>query len=450
MFRRHVLRSLSSLFIVVVLVSSAIAKGPDLRIGIMGDQTGTYDLDQSYAIMQNAADRFAEQDFDVIIHVGDLVESITGITDSASYADRFQRARSIMDGIGTDWYMAAGDHDVNPPKFKPMSEDRSRERWFKALMADAGYPVADKLYYSVDVEGYHFIFLYSLENLHTDPRWGNVFQNRISTEQFDWLKSDLEQNRKARGIVVVVHHPMWYTWMNWAPIHQLLREYPVALVVAGHFHYDQDEGELDGIRYIVMGSTGGVVKDCDAASGGAQEYGILELKKGKVQSITLHEVETDSILELTPRHSMDRIQAISSMISNAWMDESLGLVGGQVVNTADNQPANRFDLESLGNPIDLPLSLMVTSDSPLLQNPMWNMGETIPATAPITVKAGYNVDFANTSRVGQWFPYTPLWAAEIVGADSNATSIGIRIEASFTDTRTRSLRSQIAYPLRTQ
>ncbi len=303
--------------------------------------------------MQQAVITLARHRPDVVLHIGDMVESVSGIDDYSHYRQNFERAVHILQQLPCPWYLTAGDHDVVPPVFKPASEDRSRVKWFQDLSCASGLPMREHLYYSFDVKGYHFISLFSLENLHTDPRWGPIFLNHFSQAQIDWLKKDLHAHRKAKGIVVFLHQPHWYVWSNWFEIHQILREYPVAGVIAGHYHYDQDDGVIDGIHYVVIGSTGGAVKKTDVHSGGGYQYGLISLKGNRFTGIQLFDVATNSPLEFTPRRSMDRIQAISCMLDNLYMDETIFQQNGYLMYQVAERKYDTLryiGLESLANP----------------------------------------------------------------------------------------------------
>ena len=217
------------LFIVLSLFSCEQA---EITIGIVGDQFGSYNADQSYLIMQKSVNKMANYHPDILLHVGDMVESVRDINTFKEYESNFIIAAKIMNSINKPWILAVGDHDVVPPDYQVCSTDRSREKWFTECWQQYKPKGNTKLYYSRDVKEYHFISLYSLENLHTDPRWGSIFLNKINTEQLSWLKSDLEQNKHSNGIIVLIHHPQWYVWSNWMEIHNLLRDYPVIAVIA--------------------------------------------------------------------------------------------------------------------------------------------------------------------------------------------------------------------------
>lgn len=61
-------------------------------------------------------------------------------------------------------------------------------------------------------------------------------------------------------------------------MHQLLKEHGVTAVFAGHFHYDQDDGELDGVHYRVIGATGATIKNANRNAGGMHQVVVLTLE----------------------------------------------------------------------------------------------------------------------------------------------------------------------------
>ena len=267
--------------------------------------------------------------------------------------------------------------------------------------------------------------------------------------------NDLRSHKNDRGIVIVIHQPQWYAWSNWSKVHRILREYPVAGVIAGHFHYDQDEGTIDGIRYMVIGATGGSVKDCDRNSGGSHQFAVLTLDGDTFTAVNLYDVETGESLEFTPRASMDRIQSVSTMIANLRSDESLSLVDGGIFSSSGGgkpEPVSEIGLESLMNPIDLPLEIEISSAGELFVNTYWN-GATgpLPGDSPFVLAPGERVGWANYSNSGQWRRPPPLWVGEIAAGKlqgGGAQSVDMNIKVSFTDEKPRWIRDTIRFPLR--
>jgi hypothetical protein len=332
---------------------------------------------------------------------------------------------------------------VNPPFFSPG--DETTRRLFQSLYA----PARDHLYYSFNSHGYHFIALSSQESPNADPRWGVVFRSHISPEQFAWLKADLQRHAvQARGTIVFLHQPLWYQWADWAPVHALLRKFGVAAVIAGHFHYNQDEGELDGIHYIVVGATGAVTKSGSAEAGDLQHITILSIHGRHVRALKLVPLRGEPVHAFSARRDMDRVQALSVNLSNYFNDTGMnsnrlrqGEDGGQWKSCAGGADAV-FDLHSIGNPLDLPVSVKVTAESGNFQplssgfNPKLCPGAD---GSSCELPAGVLIDYSNNSAVqpsyracndrvctGQGLE--PLWSAHF----PSRTSDGKPVAQSFT------------------
>jgi len=429
---------------VLLLLFSCSKNTNSIRIGIIGDQFGAYDAYAAYNIMDTAVQKLTVHNPHILLHVGDMVESVRDVKSYNDYKNLFDRASGIMGKTGLPWLVAIGDHDVAPPGYKPLSSDRSREEWFLSLAKTTSLPIDSLPYYSYSYKNYHFISLYSMEHMHTDPRWGSIFLNGISDKQLDWLKTDLEQNKSSDGIIVLVHHPHWYVWSNWYPVHDILRQYNVVAVIAGHYHYDQDEGYIDGIRYLVMGASGGVIKEADAHSGGAHMYGILDLDCNGIQNIRLYDAFGDTLLELTSRRSMDRIQALSCMLDNLYQDLNLFIDGSATGDNEKNDDA-RISLSSLANPIDIPVHITVETEPGHLLRSSWNISDHhVLSQNGVILPPGDRTGWANYTNTGNWFTLPPLWNATFNDKQNMKNNgIPLTITVSFKDTRTRYIKKNI-------
>jgi len=429
-------------FLAVILFLFACSKDTNsIRIGIIGDQFGTYNAYEAYNIMDTAVQKLSAHNPHILLHVGDMVESVQNVKSYNDYKNLFDRASGIMGKPGLPWLVAIGDHDVVPPGYKPLSSNRSREEWFLSLAKTTSLPMDSLPYYSFSYKNYHFISLYSMEYLHTDPRWGSIFLNGISDNQLEWLKTDLEQNKSSDGIIVIVHHPHWYVWSNWYPVHDILRQYNVFAVIAGHYHYDQDEGYIDGIRYLVMGSSGGVIKDTDAHSGGTHMYGVLDMDRTGIQNIRLYDVFGDTLLELTSRRSMDRIQALSCMLDNLYQDLNLFIDGSAKGNNKDP----RISLSSLANPIDIPVHITVETEPGHLLSSSWNISDHhVLSQNGVILPPGDRTGWSNYTNTGNWFTLSPLWIGKL-NEEKNMKNCGIPliVTVSFKDTRIRHIKKII-------
>lgn len=124
--------------------------------------------------MDRAVQRLMSEQPDLLVHVGDMVESARNIRSFEDYRKNWLTATAIMDKPDRPWFLTFGDHDVVPPRYEPMSSDDSREQWAHQPGASPGPSGRFAALVRVSIKGYHFIFLYSLENLHTDPRWNSI------------------------------------------------------------------------------------------------------------------------------------------------------------------------------------------------------------------------------------------------------------------------------------
>ena len=277
-----------------------------------------------------------------------------------------------------------------------------------------------------------------------DPRWGNVFLAKISDAQLDWLERDLERNKACAGMVVFLHQPLWYHWAGWARVHRLLARYPVRAVIAGHFHYDQDEGTLDGIRYVIVGATGGGVKNASRDAGNAWHVTTLRLS-GESVKFTLWPLEGEEPLELTPRMQMDRVQAVASMMDGLYgfgARNPVFLKDRRLCSSCDTDAPALLTLTRVGNPIDVPLTVTI---QPLFDHTTLREAAFVdeacassPDESLCVLPPGERVVLSNTSLVRLTYDGSdpqPLWSARPVPKDGATiepgTPLQLRIRAKF-------------------
>ena len=81
-----------------------------LKVGIVGDQTGSADLEQSYRILAKGIETLKAHKVDLVLHVGDLVESSR---EEAEIRRNFHTAAALLSTLNVPWRITPGDHDVN-------------------------------------------------------------------------------------------------------------------------------------------------------------------------------------------------------------------------------------------------------------------------------------------------------------------------------------------------
>jgi hypothetical protein len=320
------------------------------------------------------------------------------------------------------------------------------EKVFQEEYAKRNPKVSEHLYYSFDIGDYHFVALYSHDNLHVDPRWGNSFLSKVSDKQLEWLATDLEKHKNRKGIVVFTHHPMWYNWPGWMPVHTLLKRYPVIAVIAGHFHYNQDQGELDGIRYVVVGATGGDLKQASREAGNVWHVTVLKLKD-RSADFELLPLDSGEDLRLASRQDMDRVQALDVMLYdlfNFGQSNPIYLVGGRLTESCDSNRPAKLRLLQIGNPIDVPVDvdLELFSTSLKVNNAEFAVDTCDKkCSARCVLAPGKRIAISNNSDVFLTFQCQPpsiFWQAGVQPIDGNMPAAGdkivVNIELSFIGT----------------
>ena len=166
-----------------------------------------------------------------VFHTGDLVND----GNSSDDWDIFFKIEGNLIAK-TQFYPAAGNHEEESDLYYNFFDLPGNEKW-----------------YSVNLNGYHFIILNS--NLSMDP----------GSQQYNWLVEDLEMVSGETGlkaIFLVFHHPLFSTGyhgpdvMNLKPVLlPLIEEYNIKAVFNGHDHC-YERSFYNGTYFIVAGGGG--------------------------------------------------------------------------------------------------------------------------------------------------------------------------------------------------
>jgi len=412
---------------IAVAVSAALSFAPAafaeddvLRLGVIGDQTGTASLDAAYVYLERGVDVLNGRDLDLVLHTGDLVESVVP---EADMRRDWSRARALLDRLDAPWFLTPGDHDVNPPGRVQNASDRSREALFRTLLADADPAAADGFLRVRDVKGFRIVALYAHETLHADPRWGDVFLATISDAQLSALEAVLTASPAPRGAVVFLHQPLWYNWTGWARVHQVLAEHGVDLVIAGHTHYDQIEPPLDGVTYMIVGAAGGTTKRGSIHAG--QLHHVTEIVLGdgpmRYEILALDPAPPQS---LTPRAAMDRVQAVAVMLGAVRLSGAVRLEGAE---------CDRLVVAAVGSPIDREVALRVQASGHALEETRFRRGAcTTDEGGVCAMPAAYGVSSANNSSVALSSQYeTPFLSARLTPPPDGAVEVAFEARFSY-------------------
>lgn len=188
---------------------------------------------------------------DVAINLGDLVEDFN---DHDKDIINLNFIWNMLKDINVPFYSAIGNHDL-----RSMSSRTEVEQ----IM---GYEHST---FSVDILGYHFVFLGLDVNKTSTVESGGILKTRcISEEDLEWLKNDLENNELPS--LIFTHYGLaeddmkgnW--WFEKNPDHAVLgnrkeikeilkNDENLVAVFSGHQHWTKKTIE-DGISYYVVGS----------------------------------------------------------------------------------------------------------------------------------------------------------------------------------------------------
>ncbi len=203
-----------------------------LRVAILGDRTGTAD-DSVFEKTLRDIDNLKP---DLVITVGDLIEGPQ--PDAESINREWDHVLERLAILSMPFYFVPGNNDV--------FNDTSRELYSKRTGVSA--------YYSFDAGSVHFIVL--------DVSQIRSYEN-MGRDQIEWLSGDLEAHAAAPLTCVFLHKPFWLeAEQSGLPddMHAVFVKGGVDWVFSGHYH-NSAFMQKDGIRYQMIGSSGGHIGD---------------------------------------------------------------------------------------------------------------------------------------------------------------------------------------------
>ncbi len=213
--------------LLAVMVLAVVAVAAPVRFAIIGDRTG----DHQDSVYEKIVAEVAKQKPQFVFTVGDQIEGYT--EDTTVLNQEWQEYKAIVAPFKMPLHLTPGNHDI------------TTNGQLGSYVEHAGQP-----YYSIDLQGIHFIVLDA-------SRWES--SAKLPGEQLDWLATDLQQAAKAQYTIVFLHKPFWDgTVTEGKPdtLHKLFVKYGVDAVFAGHYH-QYFSGTYDGVKYTVLGSSGG-------------------------------------------------------------------------------------------------------------------------------------------------------------------------------------------------
>lgn len=240
---------------------------------VFGDRTGG--PPEGIEILKEAVADVNLFEPDLVMTVGDLIQ---GYNDTSAWMPQMQEFKSVMGNLLCPWFPVAGNHDIYW---------RGENRPAKHHEADYEMHFGP-LWYAFEHKHSLFIALFSDEGNPADnsKSFEDPESQRMSPEQFAWLKETLEKASDNDHVFLFLHHPRWLGGGygdDWQRVHHLLKEAGnVRAVFAGHIHRMRYDGPYDGIEYVTLATVGGGQDGTAKAAGYLHHYNLITVRKQQI------------------------------------------------------------------------------------------------------------------------------------------------------------------------
>jgi 3',5'-cyclic-AMP phosphodiesterase len=256
--------------------TSPVPEESGFSFALIGD-TQRFEVGNANGDFQKAAASLKNQNVNLIIAVGDLLSGCEG---GKKCEDKYSSWKDIVNPIVSSIYEVQGNHDRS-------SDEKSDQAWQDSFNLPENGPEGYKeMVYYFDYENSHFVILDSEK-----PK-----EHIVDQTQRDWLKKDLEENKKD-NIFVFFHEPAFPVSSKIGEsldakaeerdaLWEILKEHKVTTVFNGHEHIASRK-KIDGIYQFVFGNTDSfnhdLPKDGVAEySYQGEHYGIVKVNGKKV------------------------------------------------------------------------------------------------------------------------------------------------------------------------
>ncbi len=254
-------------------VFAATDAKPRLRLGLVTDlhyadkaARGTRYYRESLSKFAEVAERFDREKPDLVVCLGDLIDSAASLDTEKGYLKRIAKEFSCLPGRHR---FVLGNHCV---------ENLTKPEFL-------GIVGQERSYYSFDAAGYHFVVLDACFTSDGKPygrrnfKWADA---KIPPAELEWLRADL--GRTPDKTIVFVHQCLDlippFGVNNGPEVRKVLQESgKVLAVLQGHYHWGNYR-ETGGLHYCTMSA---VVEGSGPEN---NAYGMMDILPGDVIRIT--------------------------------------------------------------------------------------------------------------------------------------------------------------------
>jgi predicted phosphodiesterase len=334
----------------VVLVPAVWAAKPatprdNFRFAVLGDRTNTPNQ-KAFEMVLKDIERMRP---DFVVTVGDLIE---GYKDSAGTVMDWDQTLPSLKLLSCPVYLAPGNHDITTPDVRSIFIKKTGRN----------------PYYSFDHQNSHFIIMDNSLAQSAD---------KLDEAQLKWLEKDLKALKNRAGIYVFMHKPFWADGVGAGKpdrLHDLFKKYKVTAVFTGHWHQYASE-VYDGIRYVVMGSSGSDIGPAENPSMAVfYQYLWVTVKDGKT---------SPALMQAGNTFDPDWVSLKEETIAYDLIPKTVDLRGPSFV---EGKTPKELQLE---------LKLINITDKPIKTEVLWELGNNWEAR---TIKSEVEIPVGDTLK----------------------------------------------------